>query len=80
VVALICVKATNERATLNDPMLNVAPSNREAKALRKLAAWYRSWADVAGNADEKRRRVALAEYLERQARKRDNANIPRLSP
>lgn len=36
--------------------------------LRKLAAWYRSFAELAGNADEKQRRLAHADHVERLAR------------
>ncbi len=41
--------------------------------LRKLAAWYRSFAELAGNADEKRRRLAHADYVERLAREHEEA-------
>jgi hypothetical protein len=55
-------------------MIKMAASyTGKQKELRKLAAWYRSWAEIVGNPDEKRRRLALAEYLERQARKKKDS-------
>jgi hypothetical protein len=49
----------------------------DAKELRRLAEWYRAFAELAGNADERRARLDMAEYLERRAaelEKRSAAN------
>jgi hypothetical protein len=42
---------------------------REAADLMSLASWYRAWADLASNDDEKRRRLDMAGGLELRARK-----------
>ncbi len=41
--------------------------------LLKLAAWYRSFAELAGNADERQRRLAQADYLDRLACEHEGA-------
>jgi hypothetical protein len=41
---------------------------REAADLLSLAGWYRDWATLAGNEDDKRRRLDMAALLELRAR------------
>ena len=42
----------------------------DPKALRRLAAWYRDWAELASG-EEREARLALAFYLEKQAEERE---------
>ena len=42
----------------------------EPEHLLKLAKWYRSWAEVAGNEQDRANRLELAEHLEKRARER----------
>jgi hypothetical protein len=53
-------------------------SVEDAKELRRLAEWYRAFAELAGNAAERRARLNMAEYLERRARELEKraANDP----
>jgi hypothetical protein len=39
----------------------------DARELRRLAEWYRAFAELAGNAETRRDRLKMAEYLERKA-------------
>ena len=41
---------------------------KEIERLQSLAAWYRNWAELAGNAGEREARLRLAEYIESRAR------------
>lgn len=41
---------------------------REYERLKFLAEWYRGWAEVAGNAEERESRLKLAETVELKAR------------
>jgi hypothetical protein len=51
----------------------------DARELRKLAEWYRAFAEV-GHSEHREDRLKLAEYLERRAAELDNrvaTDIPR---
>ena len=55
----------------------------DARELRKLAEWYRAFAELTGSAVERQRRLAHAEYLARRAEeleKRSAANDPEQQP
>jgi hypothetical protein len=55
----------------------------DAKELRRLAEWYRAFAELAGNAAERGARTKMAEYLERRAEeleRRAAANDPPKEP
>ncbi len=39
---------------------------REIADLRNLATWYRGWAQLAGNHEERQSRLGLAEAIEAQ--------------
>ncbi len=52
----------------------------DARELRRLAEWYRAFAALAGNAIERQRRLAHADYLDRKAdelEKRSAADDPK---
>jgi hypothetical protein len=60
----------------------VAPLE-DARELRKLAEWYRAFAELTGSAVERQRRLAHADYLERRAEeleKRSAADDPGKQP
>ena len=54
----------------------------DASELRRLAEWYRAFAELAGNAETRRDRVKMAEYLERRAQEleRQGADGPQRKP
>jgi hypothetical protein len=43
----------------------------DARELRKLAEWYRAFAEVAGSAEARLDRLKFADYLERRAAELD---------
>jgi hypothetical protein len=61
-------------------MNRTRPPNKEIDTLRELAAWYREWAEVTDSPPEKAKRLGLADYLEREARKREKALSPAAAP
>jgi hypothetical protein len=50
-----------------DERADISRAGRNAEALLALAAWYRSWAEVAGSMEERERRLRLAAQVEATA-------------
>jgi len=65
------IKAGCRRACKSFAMPPTPPTDpaREAVDLMSLAAWYRSWAELAGSDHERSRRLEFALGLERRAKK-----------
>jgi hypothetical protein len=49
---------------------------REIENLKALVAWYRSWAELAGNADERDNRLRIAALVEARIAIVVAANLP----
>jgi len=52
-----------------DPEAKRPDRAREVETALQLAAWYRSWAEVAGTEEEKAQRLAMAHSLQLKARR-----------
>jgi hypothetical protein len=71
---LIYRKAVERRSAHSAEMNKPARLSLEIEGLEKLAAWYRQWSELAGNDEERRGRILLAEHIEDKARRLRAAN------